>query len=88
MKKYRIRKLDDKNLVIEKFSPSRVMVGGKHKGKISEDGWSIMGYYGKLEHVVSHLLKYHIDGAFNNGQELVAEIKRAKKEILEALKNV
>ncbi len=58
-------------------------------GKKADDHWRDIGYYGKLSDLVIYLVNNHIevpDGTLQTQiRELLTEIKRVEKSILEAL---
>lgn len=87
MKKFRIRRLDDLNWVLEVFvSPEHpIHKTGLHKGKPTKGRWKIEGYYARLEHMVPCLLELDLDGQFENTEEILTAIAKAKTEILKSL---
>jgi hypothetical protein len=87
MTNFRIGHPDKRNWTIEQF-----VQGGSHPitKKRGPDKWEIIGYYGSPEDVAKYVLRHQIelpDGTLQNQiQDLLTEIERAEKSILEQLK--
>lgn len=80
--KYRIRRFDEHNIVIEEF-----IEGGKpHKARgvegISQDKWVIRGYFSRLDGVFSYLI-CHV--AFNNDVTSLKELQERINDLLSFL---
>lgn len=90
MKKLRVRKLNAQNWVVEEWQKPKDAIhkSGPHKGKPTKGFWQKKGYYGYLEHTVPCLLELSLDGPFENTDEILRAIEKAKTEIIENLRQI
>lgn len=82
-KKYRVRKFDECNLVIEKFKT----VSSESKG--TRDEWVWNGYYTSVEGALTSILSKELFESIEREKEikdLLKVIEDSKKEIIEAVK--
>ena len=70
--KYRIRRLDPRNLVIEKYVPPT-------KADRKEEDWTILGYYGNLNDLPFGLIKYLVE--IPEGENILEQIKLLRQEV-------
>lgn len=69
---YRIRRLDPRNLVIEKYVEPT-------KADRKEESWAIQGYYGNLNDLAFGLIKHLVD--IPEGQNILEQIVLLRQEI-------
>lgn len=91
MSKYRIRKYDSRNWVIEEYIPPAKLKVGKSAGQMSQPRWKVNGYYGKLTQIPLSLLEVYLNGTHEDALSVIKAIKSAEEKCLtaiEELKNV
>jgi len=88
MSKYRIRRFDNKNIVLEKFYPSVK----KPDGNFTQEAWRNAGYYGKWQDAIQAVLNQKIcpvgDDLETQLRDIPAAIERAKQEIIDSIEIV
>jgi len=90
-KKYRIRRQDKRNLVLEIWQPGRLIEKGKYQGQMSDPKWEILGYYGTVDSLVVGLLKMTINPSFIAESRLLSKrgtdslIAGVRSEVLRAI---
>lgn len=70
--KYRIRRLDPRNLVIEKYVPPT------KAGRKQED-WTPLGYYGNLDDLAFGLIKYLVE--IPEGENVLEQVVLLRREV-------
>lgn len=86
--KFRISRFDERNLVLEELQEGGIW---KATGQKAPDKWVVIGYYGKLEHIISTLINRSIDipkspALDEQLKAILAELKRVEKSLLEQMK--
>jgi len=82
--KYRIRRLDTMNLVIEELIPEREV-----REKMVAAHYTIIGYYGKIDWMLENLLTLEVDiNAMTELKEILKRWEEINIEICDAVKGV
>jgi len=83
--KFRIRKLDEHNWIIEEHEPGGgEITRGRHVGKTKQERWKLKGYYSEMKFAAARLMDYELETGFT-GTQLEAAIVAAEKRVMAAV---
>lgn len=79
--KFRIRRLDPSNIIIEQLKKIKITVDGKQTGEIKND-WITLSYHGSLKNALLNLVKEKISNEdFRSINQVLDEIKKIENFI-------
>jgi len=79
--KFRIRRLDPSNIIIEQLKKIKITIGGKKTGEIKNE-WIIISYHGSLKNALLNLVKEKISNEdFRSINQVLEEIKNLENII-------
>jgi hypothetical protein len=79
--KFRIRRLDPSNIVIEHLKKIKITIKGKQTGEIKNE-WIIISYHGSLKNALLNLVKEKISNEdFRSINQVLEEIKKLENII-------
>lgn len=91
LQKYRISQSNDKKCwVLEELKPGGIF---RKTGEQGPSKWVEIGYYGKLEHLVSRMFDHMVEVPKGSDlaqqlDQIVAEIKKAESNLIQQIKEV
>jgi hypothetical protein len=78
--KFRIRKLDKLNWIVEEFEPAGVVSRGAHVGKEKAAKWILVGYYPTLVNAAGRVLDKEIAAGWT-GEDIREVVTEARNRV-------